>query len=348
VNQILRLTLLLVALLALAGCGDDSNDQARAKALLSDAFGRSIGSANVTVDLKADLDGNKQFQQPVRIKLNGPYRSNGNGKLPDTDWDIGISGGGQTFTFGLLTTAGQAFIDFQGTSYTLGEGVVKAIERPPGSKPGESLTKRLGVNLLDWVRDAKLEDDADVAGVPTRHVRADLDVGKVLRGLNTIVGRAAGAAPQAARARLTDDQIDSVRKVVDDPRFDLYVGKADGKIRRLSIDIRFKVPEDARAKVGGLSGGTLTLDVELAAVGQPVKVEPPKDARPIAELTKQLGGLGVLGTLFGGKQPSGTTGGQGPSGSPPTSQQFQQYADCLDAAKPSDRAAIEKCAALLR
>jgi hypothetical protein len=348
VNRILRLTLLLVTLVALAGCGDDEGDQARAKALLRDAFGRSIGSALVSVDLEADLNGNRQLDQPVRVKVGGPYRSNGDGKLPDTDWDIGISGGGQTFTFGLLTTAGKAFLDFQGTSYALGEKTVRAIERPPGTKPKESLTKRLGVDLLGWVNDAKIAGDADVAGVPTRHVEAGLDVGKVLRGLNTIAGRAAGAAPQAARAQLTDDQIDAVRRYVDDPRLDVYVGKTDGKIRRLSVDLEFEVPEDARAKVGGLEGGTVELDVELAQVGQPQKVEEPDDARPISELTKQLGSLGVLGTLFGGKAPGGPTGGAGPTGTPPTSDQFQRYADCLDAAKPDDRAAIDRCADLLR
>lgn len=350
-NRILRLTVVLVALLVLGGCGDSSEDEAKARALLRDAFGKSIGSAEVSIDLTADLDGNAQFRRPVLIKVAGPYRSNGDGKLPDADWDVSITGGGQTFSVGLLTTADSAFLQFQGTSYTLGEGIADAIAGAPGDRGerAKSLSERLGVDPLDWVREPSEEDEAEVGGVATRHVEAKLDIGKTLQGLNRIVGRARAAAPGTVPPQLSDEQIESAREAVEDPRFDAYVGKADGKIRRVSIDLQFEVPEDSRRRVGGLEGGTVTLDVELASVGQPQRVEAPKNARPIAELVKQLGGLGVLGALFGARDgQGGASGPTGPAGTPPTPQQLERYEHCVDEAKPDDRAAIDRCAALLR
>jgi hypothetical protein len=347
VNQILRPILVLLVLLGLAGCGDSSEDHAKARALLRDAFSKPIGSANVQIDLSADLDGNPQLQQPVRVKVSGPYRSNGDGKLPDADWDVSISGGGQTFTIGLLTTADGAYLEFQGQSYTLGDGIAKAVTGPPRGA-GKGFFERLGVDPLEWVSEPVEEGDADVAGVPTRHVEGRIDVERTLRGLNEIVAKARTAVAGGPRAQLTDGQIEAASDAVDDPRFDAYVGKPDGKIRRVSIDLEFDVPEDSRRRVGGLEGGTVTLDVELAQVGQVKPVEPPKDARPIEELTKQLGGLGIFGALFGGAGPGGATGPAGPQGTPPTAEQLERYERCIDAAKPSDRVAIDRCAALLR
>jgi hypothetical protein len=342
VRKILPIALL--AALLVAGCGGKEDD-GRAKSILRQAFSNAIGSANLDVRVSADLDADDaRLKQPLRLTLSGPYQSNGNGKLPDADWDVSISGGGQAFTLGLLTTADEAFVNFQGTSYTLGRDAVRRIEG--GGTRNGGLAERLGVKPLDWVRDAKVEDDATVAGVPTRHVSAKLDVGETLRGLNAIVRRAGSSLPAGA-AQLTVDQIEGVRRNVDDPRMDVYVGKEDGKVRRLSVDVEFDVPENRRALVGGLKGGTVTFDVELSAVGRPQRVEPPADARPIAELTSQLGGLGVLGALFGRKPPGGAGGG-GSRGTPPSAEQFDRYRECLDKAKPSDQAAIDQCAALLR
>jgi hypothetical protein len=350
VNESLRPTaLLLIALaaaLAVAGCGGDKDDPA-AKRLVRDAFGRSIGSAETDIEVSAELNGVPQLAQGIRVKLAGPYQSNGKGKLPSINWDVSIGGGGQTFSIGLLSVADQAFVNFQGTNYRLNRRTVAAVSGPGGSQggggPRESLRQRFGVDPLDWIRDAKQEDDAEVAGVPTRHVSADVDVKRALRDLNTVVTRTTAGRPGKPPVSLSQKELDSIADVVHDPRFDLYVGKADGKIRRLSLDLRFEVPEKSRARLGGLSGGTISIDVQLAAVGRPQRIEAPRRSRPIQELTRQLGGIGGLRALFGARP-----GGGGQSGSPPSAQQFKAYSDCLDKAKPSDRAAIDRCAALLR
>jgi hypothetical protein len=106
------------------------------------------------------------------------------------------------------------------------------------------------------------------------------------------------------------------------------------------------VPEEDRRRLNGLSGGTLTLDVELTEVGQPQRIEEPEDSRPMSELNKLLGGRGILGLLFG--VTTGSPQGGGGANAGPAPEQIEAYRECVDRAKPSDTAAIERCRELLR
>jgi hypothetical protein len=161
-----------------------------------------------------------------------------------------------------------------------------------------------------------------------------------------------------APSQLTQDQIDQVSQVVKDPKFDIYVGKEDDKIRRLAVSVDFEIPSDARAQFQGAEGGTLSFSIDFAKVGEPKTITPPANAQPIADLQEQLGGLfggGVPGASGGsGSSGSGGSGSSGSGGSGssggtnPTPAQFEKYSKCLQNADPSDTAAIQQCAKLLK
>jgi hypothetical protein len=156
------------------------------------------------------------------------------------------------------------------------------------------------------------------------------------------------AAPQ----QLSPAVIQKIQQAVKNPKFDIYVGKSDSKIRRLSVSVDFQIPADQRSKFQGAQGGTLSFSIDFAKVGQPQTITAPSNARPISELQQQLGGLGGgLGGL-GGSGSSGGSGGSGSSGGgsggTPSASQFQKYSQCLQNADPSNTAAIQKCAQLLK
>jgi hypothetical protein len=369
-HRLLSIAVLLAALIgvAVAGCGGGSEKDA--KALLKRAFSESIPSANVTIDISAKIDGVPQLSQPIRLKLGGPFKSNGPKTIPSLNWDVSVSGGGQTFSAGLISTGDRAFVNFQGTNYEVGQDTMAQLKQAAASSgtSGSRSLRQFGVDPLAWVKDASEEGDSNVAGVATKHVSAGIDVAKLFADLNKVVSKAGGAVGSARPQQLTPQVIDSIKKVVHDPKFDVYVGKDDDKIRRASVSLQFTVPQQVQASARGVKGGNVTLSVEFAGVGEPQTIAAPANARPISELSKQLQGLGgALGAAggiggSGGSSGSGGTGGSGtpggvPGGEPgtpggggksPTSAQFQRYAQCLNKAKPSDTAALNRCSRLLK
>jgi hypothetical protein len=355
--------LLLVVLgafaLALSACGGSDKD---AKGLLRTAFKQPIQSADVSMDLQIKIEGVEQLKNPITVRLTGPYRTNGSKKLPSADFDLSFAGGGQTFNAGLTSTGDNAFVSFQGTDYEVGEDTVAQVNRQIAQSANQRSKRSLsefGVDPLNWIRDASEKGEEDVAGVKTKHVSGGLDLGRLLDDLNNVVDRAGklGGAAGQTPPKLTDQQKKQIEDVLKDPEFDVYVGKDDNKVRRLSADLKLDVPESARGRLGGAEGGSISFSIEFANVGEAQQVKAPTSAKPIKELLDKLGGLGGLGSLGGGgtgTTPGGTstTPGSVPGGTTtgktPDVKQFEKYSDCLKKANPNDVGALSKCAELLR
>ena len=73
-----------------------------------------------------------------------------------------------------------------------------------------------------------------------------------------------GATGQAAPKPLSKEDIQKLSEVVKDPTFDVYVGKKDHMIRKVSGRIEFDVPEESRSALNGIEGGSLDFSVEFA------------------------------------------------------------------------------------
>ncbi|MEA2387795.1 MAG: hypothetical protein QOG41_568 [Thermoleophilaceae bacterium] len=359
-HRLLALALIAAALVTalVAGCGGGSEGDA--KALLKRGFAASIPSANVTIDLSAKIDGVPQLSQPIRAKLGGPYKSNGPKTIPSLNWDVSISGGGQTFSIGLISDGDRGFVNFQGTNYEIDKTTMDRLKAASAqsSPNGSRSLSQFGVDPLSWVKDATVEGDSDVAGVATKHVSAGIDVQRLFKDLNKVVEKAGGSVGAARPSQLTPQVIDQIKNVVKNPKFDAYVGKTDNKIRRASVSLDFEVPKAAQAGLRGIQGGNLTLSIEFASVGAPQTIQAPTNAKPISELANQLrglggalgatGGIGGSGTGAGGSNVPGQPGGATGGGNAPTSAQFKRYAACLNKAKPSDTAALQRCSNLLK
>jgi hypothetical protein len=351
------LLLSLLAAAALASCGGGGGNSEDAERLLDQAFSHSIRSADLTLDAKLQLKGSGSLDRPVEIKASGPFRTN-EGKLPSADLalEVGSAGGGQTVQTGFLSTGDRAFVKFEDVYYEQPPARVAAANRSIGKRKGS--LRSLGLDPRSWLADAEVQGDERVAGVDTQHVSGTLDVEKLMRNINEFVRRSAraigGATGQTPPDPLSAKDIRTVSDVVEDPEFDVYVGKEDDTIRRISGKVEFDVPEKSRRALGGIEGGSLDFSVEFADVNGDQRIEAPANSRPLSELTGSLGGGGLLGGSGGssggaGPAPVQPDAGGGTSTLPaPDADAFKRYADCLDKAAPEDTAAIQTCAKLLQ
>ena len=347
-------SLFVVAALAsfLAACGGgDSED---VKATLDKAFSTPIRSARVSLDVTVKLDGVKDLEGPIKLTVQGPYESGGEKTIPKADWDISASAAGQNFSAGFTSTGTNAWVSFQGQNYEVGEQAIaqvnQQIQQAQGQQKEQGLSQ-FGIDPRNWLTDAKEEGDEKVAGVDTTHVSAAVDVGRFLDDVNKLVQRAGGNLPGGAQApQLSDAEKKQIQDVIESPRFDVYVGKDDDIVRRLSADLQFKVPDDQQAQLNGLKSGTVSFSIEFANVRQPQDIKVPQNAKPLSELTSQLGGLGgILGGAAAGAGAGSGSAGSGGSGSGGASAEaLQEYSSCLQKADPSNPDELNKCAELLK
>jgi hypothetical protein len=226
---------------------------------------------------------------------------------------------------------------------------VRQTNRALAKRKGRPTLGQLGLDPRSWLGEAKDEGEAEVAGVDTNHVSGTLDVVSLMRNLNKFVRRSASAlgSDQDTPAPLTGADIRELSEAVKDPSFDIYVGKQDNLIRRVSGRIEFDIPEADQSGLGGLRGGSIKFSVELRDVNGNQEIEAPASSRPLSTLTESLGGaldaLGAGGDT--GQEPGPEEGEEGDS---TDADQFRQYAECLDKARPEDTEQLQRCADLLQ
>ena len=345
---------MLFAVLALASCGGGAGDPEDAEDLLDRAFSQEIQSADLKLEGELQLEGSLALDRPLRIQASGPFRTN-HGKLPSMDIElkVGSDGGGQTVTTGYLSTGDRAFLKFQDVYY---EQPAAAVRRANRSIAGNKGLRGLGLSPRAWLAHAEDEGEEEVAGVATRHVSGVLDVGAMLVDINRFIRRSGGAIHGVTGERLPEplsrEDIREIADVVKDPTFDVYVGKVDDIVRRISGRIEFDVPQERLEDFDGIEGGHVQFSVELARVNGGQQIEAPPRPRPMSSLTHSLGGGGLFGALgSGGDAPSDAEPTEPPSGADddttPETQNFRDYAECLDEARPGDTEALQRCADLL-
>jgi uncharacterized membrane protein YgcG len=381
---------LIVPTLVLAACGsDDGGTDESAQQLIDQTFSgeKKVDSGKVNLDLGAKLEATgaaaSQLEGPISLKLTGPFQSQGEDKLPDVDFDMTISAGGQKFTAGAVTTNDQAFIAYQGTEYRIPqdqfERYKRQVERESRQQNKDQQNQfdlaSLGVNPRDWLRNPKKEGEEDVGGAKTVHVSADVRIGALLKDVNDLIRRAGrlGLESDQVPQRIPERTQRQIEESVKTAQFDLWTGKDDKIMRRLEIEFSFDLPEELRTQAQGVSGGTVDIKVEIAELNEDQEIEVPKKSRPLSELQSQLGvgalglGEGLGGSSSGGGSSGGGSGGGSSSGGDSSgggssgssggtdlgtggdpsvnSERSERYLRCLsDAKRPAD---IEKCSAIL-
>jgi hypothetical protein len=323
------------AALALGACGGGGGE-GDAEELLDRAFRQPVPSADVKIDAELSVDGLEGFEEPITIRASGPYIDSKR-TLPKLDMDLEIGGQGSgAVQSGLLSTGRRVFLKFGGTYFEQPrEQVARANRRlaRDSGKGGGSFSD-LGLDARDWIVDAEIEGDREIGGEPTRHVSGKLDVGALVRDLNDLLKRSGGAlGGEQAPEPLKPADVERLSNSVGNPTFDVYVGKDDDVVRRISLRVDIEVPEDDRSDLRGVTGANIAFSAELTDVGGDQRVRAPRGSQPISVLTSQLGNL----------TPTPPSAGA----APPDTEAFERYAECLEQARPDDGTAIDRCARLV-
>ena len=281
----MRRVLALVAVLALApaGCGGDDGGGSGedATALLKRGFATDVDSGVLTFDARLEVRGAPEFRDPLELRFHGPFRAAPTPtEMPDLDVDFTASGAGQTFSGSLITTRENAWVEYQGETYEVGETLwTRFLEALRRQNEDQAQTfGEAGVDPLDWIDDPEVDGDEEIGGTATTKVTGALDMEALLLDVNRL----------STAQRLPESDMREVADAFPEVDFEAWIGK-DDIWRRVSAHTEFEVPEDERGAFGGASGGDLSIDVRVDEPNQPVHIEGPSEARSIAELLEGLG-----------------------------------------------------------
>jgi hypothetical protein len=336
--------------------GSGGND---ATSLISQTFSgqHNVKSGKLALTIALDLKGGGAPSGPINIKLDGPFDGSDSKSFPKLDFNLTVDTGGQAFSAGVATDAKTAVLKFQGQNYAVPASFVsqftksyeQAKAKAPKSGGGTSL-KDLGIDPAKLIKNPKVVGDEDVAGTPTTHISAPIDIDQLLNAIDTLLSKAGSlGVPQTGSVptKLTDAQKQEVRDAVKSATIDVWTGKDDKTIRKLQLKTSI-APKSSGS--GGLQSANVALTMQLSDVNKAQTITLPTNAKPLSDLTSQLGGLGgALGGLGGSSSGSGSSGsgssGSGSSGSAAT-KNLQKYETCIQKAG-TDLSKAQKCASLL-
>jgi len=363
-----------ITALTLGACGSSSSGDAAN--LLQQTFSgaHKVSSGNLNFGFTVNPSGSSTLKGPITLSFGGPFQSLGTGKLPQSNFNVTLNALGNSGSIGILSTGTAGYVTYQGASYRLPQAAFQRLESSfsqlaaPAQSSGSGLLGRLGVHPLHWLVNPQVIGDESVAGTPTTHIRAGIDVATLLNDFNTFLKKAsslgvAGAAgfpngiSAASRSRIARE--------VQNPSFDVWTGKSDKTIRRLAISVTLPVTGQTSTLLGGLRSAAIGLEMQYANLNQPQTITAPATLRPYSEFQIKLKALvqglqSGLGSALGGSLGSGTsgtsgsgnsTGSAGSSTTPSASgagstATYQAYARCIQSAG-GDVAKMQACAPLL-
>ena len=331
----------------MAGCGGDSADSGTSvDQLLEETFasGKSIESGRLDIAVAVDSD----TGDPVRLKVSGPFQSQGAGRLPQLDVDASFSGGGQSLEAGVTATADRAFVSYGGDTYEIAApvyeqfkaGYEEAAKQSSGQKD-QSLAS-LGIDPRRWLTNAQNAGEVKVGDTDTIKITGDVDVPKLLDDVDGALEQVRRLGVQGTEQlpqRLTEEEKQQVEEAVSKLDVEIYTGADDRILRRMVIALGLKAPEGSEQ---GADAVDLRFDLQLLDVNEDQEIEAPQNAKSFDELVQQLDGLG-LGSL--GLPGAGGGGGAG-SGGGASQENLEQYSQCIQKAGGNSEA-VRKCADLL-
>jgi hypothetical protein len=276
----LLLPVLAVLALAAASCGGDEGGGAQeANDLLERGFSTDVDSGKISMAMELELEGGEGVNGVFRLELRGPFRSRGPTQVPDADLEFEAAGQGVKLEGGLVLLPENAWIEFGGETYELGEELWSSVQESASTGEGSDPFGEANIKPLDWITGAETEEGEEMSGTETTKVTGQLDLTAMLSDFNRLPPQDAAIPPE------TLDQID---EAIGGVEFEAWIGD-DDIWRRVASKTKFTIPEAQRAAVGGVEGGRVSLNMTLGAPNEEVSIESPGPGSPISDLLRNFG-----------------------------------------------------------
>ena len=348
----------IVAVLALAACGSSSSTSSSAsgsaQSLLKQTFssGHSVKSGVLAVDLTVNPTGSSTLSTPITLSVSGPFQSRGGGKLPQSDLTIGVSALGKKGSLGVISTGTAGYVNLSGVNYQLPAADFQKLQSSFSTTGGGSQDAglaQLGINPLHWLTNPSIVGTATVGGASTTHIRAGVNVTALIADLNTFLTKTAKKATTAGvPTSISPATGQKIAAAVKNATVDVWTGKSDSTLRKLTLALSVPVTGQASTELGGLTLAGIALTVGYSDLNQPQTIATPTNVHPYSEFTAKLQSLGAALEGALGSSSLGLTGSSGTTSSTGSgsSAGLSKYTQCIQNAK-GDVTKMQKCASLL-
>lgn len=344
----------IVAVLAVAGCGSSTSGggSGNAQSLLKQTFsgGHSVKSGVLGFDLALKPAGSSTLATPIALTLNGPFQSRGGGKLPQSDFTIGITALGRHGSLGVISTGTAGYVTLQGANYQLPQADFQKLAQSFSSAPSSGGSQdaglaQLGIDPLHWLTNPSVIGTETVGGAGTTHIRAGVDVAALIGDLNAFLAKTAKNTTGAAGSLPTQIPPATRQKIaaaVKNATVDVWTGKSDTTLRKLALNLNVPVTGRVSTELGGMTSAGIGLTVQYSKLNQPQSIPTPTGVRPYSEFTAKLQSIGqaLTGALGGSALGSGSSSAGGSAAG------VSKYSSCIQKAN-GDVTKMQKCASLL-
>lgn len=353
----------IVAVLVLAACGSSSSSSESAPSLLKQTFssGHSVKSGVLGFALTLKPTGSSTLSTPITLSLGGPFQSRGSGKLPQSDFTIGISALGRHGSLGVISTGTAGYVNLQGANYQLPQADFQKLQQSFSSAQSSGGSQdaglaQLGIHPEHWLTHPSVVGTETVNGASTTHIRAGVDVTALISDLNNFLAKTAkstNAASSGVPTQIPPATQQKIAAAVQNATVDVWTGKNDSTLRKLTLSLTVPVTGQISTSLGGMTSAGIVLTVQYAKLNQPQSIATPTAVRPYSEFTAKLQTVGqqLTGALGGSLLGSGSTSsGSGtataPSSGSGSAAGVSKYSACIQKAN-GDVTKMQKCASLL-
>ncbi len=244
------------------------------------------------MQLTIDPAGSSTLHGPITLSFGGPFESLGPGRLPQSDFKLGVAGFGFAGSLGILSTGTAGYVTLKGIAYELPQASFQRLESSfaaAAAPGGGGIFNRLEAALTN----PTVVGEEAIAGAKTTHIRAGINVAALLADVSGLLQRASSLGVSGTGALAGGISAATQRRIaglISNPTFDLWTGVSDRTLRRLQIGATVAVS----GQIGQLLGSRsvdLGLSIEYSSLNQPQTIAAPATVRPFSELAVRLRGL---------------------------------------------------------